>query len=136
MPSRTVKRLAAAVVAACALVLPGQASAADSVRMWEHANYQGASFVPADTQLDFRKIDCWLWWCANWNDRVSSLHVPAYTCVTLHEHINLGGADSGERFCGFNVAGQGAARDFPYVGTLWNDRASSSVTVGRRIIQG
>jgi hypothetical protein len=128
MPSRPVKHLAAVFAAIAALAVPTVARA-DSVRMWEHANFQGASFVPSDTQTDFRKIDCILWWCTNWNDRVSSLHVPAYQCITLYEHINRGGLS--QEFCGYTRAGAGAPRDYAYVGAFWNDRASSSDTVGR-----
>jgi hypothetical protein len=57
------------------------ASAAD-ICFYEHINYQGASFcASADNG-----------WIGNaWNDRVSSVRVPAGASVELYEHINYGG---------------------------------------------
>jgi hypothetical protein len=131
IPRRTLSRCVALVTATAALALPATAGA-DSVRLYEHMNLRGASFAPRESEPNFRSIDCWLWWCTNWNDRVSSLHVPAYTCVTLYEHIHRGGLST--EYCGYNYAPHGAARNFN-LDPFWNDRVSSSSTYGRIIQQ-
>lgn len=125
MPFRQCRRAVTAGVAAIALCFPAVARA-DSVRMWDHANFGGASFVPATYQPDFRKAGC-SWYCISWNGRVSSLHVPAYTCVTLFSLAYYAGEQ--RTYCGHNVAGQGAPRDYAYLDGF-NDRASSSQTWG------
>jgi hypothetical protein len=108
------------------------------VRFYEHVNLQGTSFELPSTWApigvgvqgsipDFRreKLPCGsVTGCKDFNDRVSSLHVPAYTCVVLYEHINFQGASTG--FCGANNTWRyGAAADFNLYGD-WNDRVSSA----------
>jgi hypothetical protein len=131
IPRRILKRGAALVAIATALALPSAASA-DSVRLYEDRNLQGASFEPRESEPNFRSIDCWLWWCTNWNDRASSLHVPPYTCVRVYQHIHYGGLT--REYCAYNYAPNGAARNFD-LDDFWNDRVSSSATYGRIIQQ-
>ena len=84
---------ALAGVAAAALVLFGAparaaesakpaAATASPVCFYEHINYQGASFcATADSN-----------WVGNaWNDRISSVKVPAGSQATLYEHVSFGG---------------------------------------------
>jgi hypothetical protein len=113
MSTRHLRFLAAVVVTAGSLALVPLA-AADSVRLWQHTGYGGDSFTPSNAERDFRKIDCWLWFCDNWNDRVSALHVPVYTCVRLFEHISQEGEHVD--FCGdTEISPEAAARNYPYI---------------------
>lgn len=69
---------AAAVIASSA-ALP--VFAAD-ICFYEHINYQGASFCASADNA---------WVGGTWNDRVSSVRVPAGATVELYEHSNYGG---------------------------------------------
>jgi hypothetical protein len=70
-------------VAAGMLAALPLASQAASVCFYEHANYEGANWcVEAGTAAT----------PDDWNDRVSSVRVPAGWSVTLYEHIGQGGA--------------------------------------------
>jgi hypothetical protein len=132
MARRRIFTRGVALAAAVAAFAVPSAASADSVRLYDHANLEGASFVPRDSEPNLRSIDCWLWWCTNWNDRASSLHVPAYTCVRLYEHIHYGGLS--REYCAYNYAPNGTSRNFNLDG-FWNDRTSSSATYGRIIQQ-
>lgn len=114
---------------AVAATLVGPASAhADSVRLYEHINQQGYSFVPANIDGYFPRdlFPCGLAsGCKSFNDRVSSLHVPAYRCVILYEDIRMLGASV--TYCAKNTFPSGAAVDYN-LDSRWNDRASSSFT--------
>ena len=58
------------------------AADAGAVCFYEHINYQGASFcASADSN----------WVGGTWNDRISSVKIPAGYKVSLFEHINYGG---------------------------------------------
>jgi hypothetical protein len=95
-------------------LLPGTISPppAGTVTAYEHLDFTGASLsVPSDMQF--------VGW--DWNDRVTSIRVPAGRTVTLYEHSDFGGqsltltSDSGDLR---NYSGPGAD------GT-WNDAVSS-----------
>ena len=130
---RALLRLVCGLVLAGALAVPA-AAGADSVRLYEHSDRQGYSFVPGGDDLDPNGDDVDLRWdmlgpcaswlgCKNFNDRASSLHIPPFTCVTLYEHINYGGASID--YCTDQRWPYGWARDANLTG-FWNDRASSA----------
>jgi peptidase inhibitor family I36 len=72
---------AIAAVAACMTIAP--AASAQSVTFFEHIDYVGASFA-ASGDMSFVGWD--------WNDRISSVSVPAGMTVTLYEDADFGGA--------------------------------------------
>jgi len=105
---------------------------AGSVDLYEHIYFQGNKwhfegewgYIP-----DFRYVNCFLWWCANINDKVSSLMTniwsnipgwrwPVYT--VLYEHINYNRNQVGSEFWADNPA---TYPDLSIYG--WNDIASS-----------
>ena len=127
-------RLALALLGVLLAFAVPAAARADGVLLYEHINEQGNSFGTSslwgpiglgiqDSIPDFRreKLPCG---CKDFNDRVSSLHVPAYTCVNLYEDINYQGRSIG--YCGANNRWHyGAAGDYNLPAD-WNDRASSA----------
>lgn len=104
------------------------------VDLFEHVNYQGARWTFwADwgSQNDFRRVFCFLWWCTNMNDRVSSADlyinyldpaIPYLPYVILFEHINKGGKQLW-LWPGAAPDGPGLYNDLGLFG--WNDIASS-----------
>ncbi|WP_180131579.1 hypothetical protein [Rhodoferax sp. BLA1] len=109
-----------------------------AVFLFEHINYGGSkwdfyagttgypSHNPGQGNVaDFRRVFCFLWWCQNINDRVSSIQNqsevwayvrPQRSFAVLHEHINFQGSQLWvpERRLIPNLVPFG-----------WNDRASS-----------
>lgn len=135
VPRRIRARRLLAIVAAVAgcgvLAAPVAAQAAEDVRLYEHADLQGSYFVPAVnsdgwiSQPSFHSVNCFLWFCSDFNDRVSSVRLNANACVTLHEHDNFEGAE--RDFC--NFTDHAGYYNLWRVG--WNDIASSaSETLG------
>ncbi len=100
------------------------AASGTNITLWEHVGCTGQSVGLEDGQNfpDFRKLNCFLWWCTNFNDKASSVMVPwklgtiQSKYVVLHEHINYQGSQ-------LKIA-RGLIEDnlVPYG---WNDRASS-----------
>lgn len=111
-----------------------------AVFLWEHINFGGAQwrfnvgttdssgagpFAGDGNISDFQRVFCFLWWCQNINDRVSSVsnqsQVWAYlrprkSFVVLHQHINFQGAQ-------LWIPERAAFSDLRQFG--WNDVASS-----------
>jgi len=111
-----------------------------AVFMWENINFTGAmwQFGAGTTSgtsgqrgaghgviPDFRSVLCFLWFCQNINDRVSSIQNqsqvwanvrPQRSFAVLHQHINFGGSM-------LFVPELGAFADLRAFG--WNDNASS-----------
>ena len=78
----TLQRIRVALLgAACALLLSGTAQA--QVSFYEDIYYGGASFS-AGSDLSFVGWD--------WNDRISSMSIPAGMSVTVYQDIDFGGA--------------------------------------------
>jgi hypothetical protein len=92
--------------------------------LWQHVGYGGDSvtFDYEENVPDFRSVDCFLWWCDNWNDRASSVGVPVNlgepqpNYYILHEHINYQGSQ-------LWIPAGWFYEDLVRLG--WNDRASS-----------
>ena len=80
----------------------------DCARLFEHADFQGASFtMPSNTEiLDLRDT--------GWNDQISSLTVFPGCFLIAFEHVEFGGW--AVRYASGNV---------PYVGNAYNDQFSS-----------
>jgi hypothetical protein len=104
------------------------------VTLHEHVDYGGGAWTFwADwgTIRDFRSVFCFLWWCQNIDDRVSSADVnisyidgtiPYLPYVILFENINLVGAQLW-LWSGNAPGGPGLYPDLGIYG--WNDVASS-----------
>ncbi len=105
---------------------------AGSVDLYEDTYFQGNKwhfegewgYIP-----DFRYVNCFLWWCTNINDKVSSLMTniwsnipgwrwPVYT--VLYEHINYNRNQEGVELW---IENPGTRSDLTEWG--WNDLASS-----------
>lgn len=96
--------------------------------IYEHDDYGGDSHIFGQTSHygsgaalenddDLGSVNCVLFWCDDWNDKISSVRVasgPAF--AVLHEHINFQGSQL------VLVTGNDYWRLSPYG---WNDRASS-----------
>jgi hypothetical protein len=85
-------------------------------RFYEHKDYQGDSFGLCIGDE-----------CANlgpeWNDRISSMIVPARAAVIIYEHVNFGGQKA--RFPGYSTVN---LTDHHFIfppWISWNDRVSS-----------
>lgn len=113
---------------------------AGAIFLWEHVNFTGAMWrfnlgtvsgtssgrFAGDSPIrDFRSVLCFLWFCQNINDRVSSVSNqsqvwanvrPQRSFAVLHEHINFAGSM-------LFVPERAAFADLSQFG--WNDRASS-----------
>jgi hypothetical protein len=99
-----------------------------AVRLFEHINFQGGlwdMYAMNGNVPDFRSVFCFLWWCQNINDRISSVdnqcvamavYRPRRAFTVLHEHINFAGSEL------MIVERQTIASLVPLG---WNDRASS-----------
>jgi len=104
------------------------------VTLHEHVNYGGAAWTFwADwgTIRDFRSVFCFLWWCQNIDNQVSSVDVnidyidpaiPQMAYVILFANPNLGGAQLW-LWSGSAPGGPGLYPDLGIYG--WNDVASS-----------
>lgn len=126
MSPRPLSLLIAAAIGVAGLALPAAASAVEDVRFYEHTDMRGDYFVPETNgdyevrEPDFRSVDCFMWWCENFNDRVSSVRLNPQIRVTLYEHIGYGGAS--REF--YNNRSYAVYYNLPAYG--WNDRASSA----------
>jgi len=111
-----------------------------TVTLFEHTNFGGAqwtftagtaandghAYQSGDGNIgDFRRVLCFLWWCQNINDRVSSIQNnsevwrelrPQRSFAVLHEHINFGGSQ-------LLIPERSSIQDLVPFG--WNDRGSS-----------
>jgi hypothetical protein len=89
-------------------------------RFYEHKDYQGDSFGLCIGDE-----------CANlgpeWNDRISSMIVPARAAVTIYEHINFGGENA--KFQSLNNDLRINLTDYHFKYKFppksWNDQVSS-----------
>lgn len=105
------------------------------VNLHEHVNFGGAQWTFwADwgTIRDFTRVYCWLWFCTNINDRVSSVDVninykdgtiPQQAFVVLFQDVQLGGASINLHSTTVTPAGPGMFDDLGLFG--FNDLASS-----------
>ncbi len=99
-----------------------------AARLFEHINFQGSvwdMYAMNGNVPDFRQVLCFLWWCQNINDRVSSIdnqvvamavYRPKRAFTVLHENINFSGSQL------WIVERQMVSSLIP---SGWNDRASS-----------
>lgn len=99
-----------------------------AARLYEHINFQGGlwdMYAMNGNVPDFRSVFCFLWWCQNISDRVSSVdnqcvamavYRPRRAFTVLHDNINFAGSEL------WIVERQKIPSLVPLG---WNDRASS-----------
>jgi hypothetical protein len=135
MFSYAVSRLAAkwVVAAAAALAMPCVANA-DTVRLYDHANQGGPFWIAGTDQPSYLSVvtncfpgatgviyPCWA------ENRVSSVYVPAYQCLTLYSDYGYKGTS--RTYCGYNYYPNGAPRRYN-IDAGFDNVASSSTVVG------
>lgn len=108
---------------------PGEGSAggldvSNSI-FYEHIDGHGDQLVvPASTAVaDFGQVNCFLWWCGRWDDRISSVAPSRRNRYTvLYEHVHYGASSDG----GVLRLAYDPHRGFLNLTDLgFNDRASS-----------